>query len=588
MSSLINLGSFNAKNGKSAGLGFASGLDSNALIDSILKARTDAVTAIQDNITTNGKKITAISQLSTLLDTLKTTADFLRGQTSPGSQDSDFFKHTTSSVTSSTSTEASNYISVTSQSGATINSYKITDVVTANAQTLRKDGFTSASTSVVGGALTFQAGTFTLRGSSITLVDGDTLTTIKAKVNAVSNTSGVKADIVKVSDNSYSLVLKSTATGDTNKITEYNNASDSDPLTGTLQFGAASVNFTEQQTANDASFKLDGVPITRSGNAVSDVISGVTFTLLGDTGVEDPTLTVNVGHDTSILKTGINNFITAYNNLKQFISQQNQVDANGNLVDTAVLGNDSILRNVSTAIDAQFNSLIPGIATGGYKSLADIGITTTSFPGDSTTPKTDGIFVLDEAKFDATLAANFDAFRKVFASSFVASSADIGLYRSSNKATLTNYTLDIDTSREAGNKVRVLDATTGEFLFNADYSKGLITGQAGTALDGEQLVYTGDGSDTINITSTKGIADRSYNVLSAFLTAETGLVATTTNAITEQDKTLQDNIDKENADIATERQILVDKFTQLEAIISSANSTLSFLDAQRNSDNSKG
>jgi flagellar hook-associated protein 2 len=137
-----------------------------------------------------------------------------------------------------------------------------------------------------------------------------------------------------------------------------------------------------------------------------------------------------------------------------------------------------------------------------------------------------------------------------------------------------------------GDQVRVLNATTGALLYNADYSSGLITGREGTSLDGVQLVYTGDGVDTIDIASTQGIADRSYNVLDGFLTKDTGLVDITIQAINDQDTQLQDNIDKENIDIAAERQILIDKFTQLEAIITQANSTLSFLDAQRNSDNS--
>lgn len=586
MSSLINLGSFNSANGKSAGLGFASGLDSNALIDAILKPRTDSVTEIEDTIDANIEKISAISDLSTLLATLKTTADFLRGQTSPGSQDSDFFKHTSASVTSSTSTAASSYIAITSESGATINSYEITDIVKANAHIIRRDGFASDSVSVVGGAGIFTAGAFTLRGSSITLEAGDTLKTIKAKVNAASADSGVVADIIQVSSSSFSLVLKASTTGLENKISEYGDGDVGDPAAGLIQFGATNIAFTSQQTPNDASFDIDGLTITRAENVVDDVISGVTFSLLSDTGVDDPTLTVNIDHDTSLVKAGVNNFITAYNNLKQYISQQSEIDENGNFVETAVLGGERILRDVSTAVDAQFSVLVSGLAAGAVKSLADVGITTTVYPGDDTTPRTEGILVLDEAKFDAALAADFNAFKKVFASSFVANSTDIGIFKTSNKATLNNYTLDIDLTREVGNQVRVLHATTGAFLYNADYTSGLITGQAGTTLNGVQLVYTGDGSDIIDITSTQGIADKAFNVLNAFLTEDTGLIDTTTAAITEQDVTLQENIDRENIDIAIERQLLVDKFTLLEAVITQANSTLSFLDAQRNSDNS--
>lgn len=578
MSSLISLGSFNSSNGKTAGLGFSSGLDSNAIISQILSARTASVKTVEDKITLNGKKSTAVGELSTLLNTLKTTSDFLRGQTSVGSEDSDFFKHTTATLSSSSSTAASNYISVTSQAGATVNAYKITDVVTAKAHALRKDGFASDSVSVVGGGLDFQAGTFTLRGTSITIAEGDTLKNIKSKINALSDSSGVVADIIKVGDGDFSLVLKAVETGVSNGITEFS--------AGNIQIGAASVAFDEQQEVSDASFKLDGVAITRPTNVISDAISDVTFTLNADTGVEDPTLTVNISKDNELIKNGVSNFITAYNNLKLFISQQSEVDDTGAFVETAVLGGSSLLRDVALSVDSQFSSFVSGIATGKAKSLADIGITTTIYPGDDTTPKTNGILTMDGAKFDAAIAADFNAFSKVFASKFIADSAAIGSYKTSNKATLATYKLDIDTSREVGNQVRVLDSVTSAFLFNADYNNGLITGQAGTTLDGEQLIYTGDGTDLISVTSTHGIADKAFNALSSLLDTDNGLIATTIQGYVDQDETLQENIDKENTAIESERKILIAKFTLLESIVSKANSILSFLEAQKNSDNS--
>lgn len=575
MSSLISLGSFNTSGGKTSGLGFASGLDSNALIDGILASRTASVKTIQDKITLNGKKTTAVGELSNLLSTLQTTADFLRGQTGVGKQDSDFFKHTTSSVSSSNGNTS--YLSVTSQAGATLNSYKIENVVIANAQALRKDGFTSDSTSVVGASSTFHAGTFTLRGSSITISDGDTLKNIKAKINSVSQTSGVVADIVKIADGDYSLVLKAVNTGLTNKITEFS--------AGTIQIGADSVAFTEQKEANNASFDLDGVTITRATNTVSDAISGMTFSLLANTGVGGPTLNVDVKQDNSIIKSGVTNFITAYNNLKQFVSQQSKTDAAGNFVDTAILGGSSVLRDAIIAVNSQFSAIITGLTEGDPKTLSDVGVNTTTYPGDDTTPKTEGILTLDEAKFDAALATDFDAFRKVFASSFTANSVDVGLYKSSGKATLTSYKLDIDTSRADGDKVRVLDAVTDALLFNADYSNGLITGKVGTTLDGEQIIYSGDGTGVITVNSTKGIADRAYNSVGGMLSS-TGLIASTLQGYTDDDKSLQKNVDAENAAIASERKLLVAKFTKLEAIVSQANSTLSFLEAQKNAYNS--
>jgi len=587
MANQITLGSFstNSTTGRTSGAGLVSGLDSTTLINGILQSQTDAVTAIQDQITTNSNKSAAFSQLSTLLSSFQSTANLLRGQTGFDKATSDVFQGTTTSISSSTTTAASSYISVTSLSGATENSYSITDVVTANAQAIRKDGFTSKTDSVVGDGLAFSAGTFTLRGTSITIADGDTLKSINNKINAVSKTSGVVSNIVQVSDSSYSLVLKSTTTGTANDITEFTDSGLGNS-SGSIIIGGSAITFSEQQNANDSSFKLDGLAITRSTNTVSDAVSGVTFTLLSDTPTDvPPTLTATVSPDTSSITSVVGSFLAAYNNILYFNAQQTQRDSSGNYVSTAVLGDDETLSAIVNRVKSEINGIVSGLSSGAIHSLADIGVSAVTDPGNgSTQPLTSGILTLDSSVFSAALSADFQAFRSVFASTFTSSSPDVSLYQSSRQTTLTSYKLDIDTTRAVGNQVRVLDSS-GSFLFNADYSNGLITGQTGTALAGEKILYTGASAQIVSITSTSGIADRSYNDVTSYLTPTTGLLDLSIQEIIDQDKQLQKNIDTDNANIAAQRAILVAKFTQLEQIISQANNTLSFLDAQTAANN---
>ncbi len=432
-----------------------------------------------------------------------------------------------------------------------------------------------------------RAGSFFLGGVSITLAAGDNLQIIKSKINSVSTSSGVQAEIVKISDNNYSLTLKSVNTGVANKIKEYSDGDVGDGLVGTLQFGADNVAFSEVVEASDSSFTLDGQTITRSSNVISDVLNKVTFSLLADTPTDvPPTLAFDVQSDKDIIKSGVNNFITAYNNLKFFIAKQTQRDSSNALVETAVLGDERILSDVMTSIDRTMSSLVKGLTSGDPASLFAIGIDTTDFPGDSSNPATKGIFVLDEAKFDAALASNFSAFEKVFSFNFVSSSPDLGAFSHTDSLSLNNFVLDIDTSRANGDKIRVLDATTNQFLFNADINGSSITGRAGTALEGLIMIYTGDGTDSISVHNSKGIADTAYNILDSFL-ATNGLVQNTVDSLTSENDRLQKNVDDENASMESERQLLVDKFTKLEAIISSANQTLGFLDSQQASDNKR-
>lgn len=428
----------------------------------------------------------------------------------------------------------------------------------------------------------FRAGTFELGGVDITLVDGDNLSVIAKKINAVSSSSGVSAQIVKVSESSYNLVLKAVNPGIINKIKEYGDGDVNDIGTGQIKIGGGNVAFTEQQAANDATFDLDGVTITRSTNQFSDVIDKVTFSLLGDTPDSDTVITTSIASDTSIVESGITDFLNAYNDLKFFISAQTERDANNELVETAILGRESVLRDVLQEVDQQITASVSGLVQGNLNTLFEAGVDFIDFPGDDTTPATNNIFVLDSAKLQSALAADFDEVRKVFSFDFTANSADISLFKRSNKSTLSNFKLVIDSTATAGQEAQVQDSN-GTFLFYATYSAAnkTITGIAGTSLEGSVFVYTGDGSDTIDITMTQGIADKLYNSIDSMLTEDTGVVDITVSGIQSLNDAIQDQIDKENTRIESERERLIERFTRLETIISGFNSVLSFFAAQR-------
>ncbi len=428
-----------------------------------------------------------------------------------------------------------------------------------------------------------RAGTFSLGGVDITLNEGDNLQVIKSKINAVSATSRVSADIIKVNDNSYSLLLKSIDTGADEKIIEYGDSGAGDPLSGTIQLGADNVTFTQVQAGSDASFIIDGLTLTRSSNVISDAIDKITFSLISDTPVSTPpTLSVSITADNSIIKSGVGDFITTYNELKIFIAEQSQRDEDNQLVEGAILGDESILSDVLVGVNKQLSRLVAGISSGDANSLFAIGIDTIDSPGAGDSPEVRNLFVLDESKFDAALAADFEAFRKVFVFDFSANSPELSVFSRTNAVTLNNFQLDIDTTRADGNKVRVLDSG-GTFLFNATLNGSSITGQAGTALQGLVMVYTGDGSDNIVVTLTQGIADKIYNYLDNYL-EDGGLMDSFVDSFQENSARQQDKIDRDTLRLIAERALEEAKYSRLEAFISGINDTLSFIESQTSFD----
>lgn len=429
-----------------------------------------------------------------------------------------------------------------------------------------------------------RAGTFTLGGVEITLDEGDSLNNIKSKINAVSETSGVVADVVKVADGNYSLILKSKNTGIDNKIGEYGDGDAGDPLSGYLQFGSDSIAFTQVQAARDSSITIDGLTITRSSNSISDALSKVTFNLISDTPNSSTEITADITSDNDIVKSGIEDFINAYNELKFFISKQSQKDENNNLAEGAVLGNESILSNLLRDVESELSRTVNGIMGSNPNSLFAVGISTIDFPGNTETPATKNIFVLDESKFNNALTSDFEALRNVFSFNFQSNSSELSMFKRSNSTSLMNFKLDIDTSRANGQQVRVLDQDDN-FLFYAEYdSPGrAIKGIDGTALAGLVLVYTGDGTDNVTVNMSHGIADRVYNTLDKYLKDGTGVIETTAKSFSEENKRFNERIAEAEERLSVERDLLVDQFSRLETIISQANQIIGFLEAQRQS-----
>jgi len=88
--------------------------------------------------------------------------------------------------------------------------------------------------------------------------------------------------------------------------------------------GGQSLSMTETQAAVDAQFTVNGISLTKSANTVSDVISGVTFTLKAITAAP---VEVTVENDADAAVAGLKELITAYNEVNTYANSQARYDA---------------------------------------------------------------------------------------------------------------------------------------------------------------------------------------------------------------------------------------------------------------------
>ena len=121
--------------------------------------------------------------------------------------------------------------------------------------------------------------------------------------------TNVQASIIQISSSQYALIL--TASEDNTDITT--GVVSGDDVLNTLGVTDGSGAFTDVlQTSQPAIFSVDGISLTRDTNDITNVLSGVTFSLLQGTPTGS-TVDLGVDVDASSIQTVLEQFVTSYN-----------------------------------------------------------------------------------------------------------------------------------------------------------------------------------------------------------------------------------------------------------------------------------
>ena len=209
---------------------------------------------------------------------------------------------------------------------------------------------------------------------NVTLTAGDTNSTILTNLaTAINNDSTlgakVSASVVNDTATTARLVLTSKLTGQANKVRV---ADTTGTLLSTVGLNSESASvgtgggFLFADNLLDATFKLDGLAITRSSNSVSDVLTGVTINLLG-LSTSDVTLTASA--DKTSMKASVQAFLDAYNKALKFLRERTL--SGGSLAGDMTYG--SLVSNLRSDAGGKVSSAQIGI--GNSALLADVGIT---------------------------------------------------------------------------------------------------------------------------------------------------------------------------------------------------------------------
>ncbi|NBX03091.1 MAG: hypothetical protein EBR02_03300 [Alphaproteobacteria bacterium] len=465
----VQLGNFFTSNGKTVlgGVG-GSGLDTQGLIDGLTEAKGLPKKALEDKIALNDKKSAALSEFQTLLAKFKDANNFLRNPPGVSNDADNVFKATTSSVSSNTAIAGSNYLNVTTEAGANVQSYSISEITSVAKATQQASTYISVANKDSAIAVfasptahQIQAGAITIRGKTITLSAGDTLSGVAAKFNAVSDTTKIKASIVQVESGKYELHFSGTETGLDNEFDLRSLATpdvivDPNGVLAHFAFGVTNV-----QDASDASFVLNGTTITRGTNTIDDAVDGVTFNLLQATPALT-TLSVTVSSDQALIKSGIINFINTYNELKTFAAKQTEVKSDGSgFAETALLHDSQVFRSTMDNISAFISGVVSGLDSAAPSLLADIGITLSNLPKSTDAPEVKNILTVDEGKLTSAIASQTDDVRRLFEFDLTADNTNLRVFKRTNAITESDFTITVNPfATQVTETLTVADADT--------------------------------------------------------------------------------------------------------------------------------
>ncbi len=298
------------------GLGNTSNLNLQSMLQQLVTAQSQPIVTLQAQQTQQQAYLQTFSNFQSQLTQLQTSANaVISDLTQQNPVSSNTSVATVSNINNATAASGTHTLSVTQLAQGQV--------------WISQNGFASPNNQAAtsNGVFSFSVGSQTYS------VNVNTSTTLQSLANAINATnSGLSASII-YNGSTYNLVLN-TPTGTANNLTINTN--------NTLAVFGSSPN----QASQNAIATLDGINITSSSNDLQNYINGLDIQLQG-TG----STTISLNYNTTQLTQDMQTFVNNYNNLSQYVNQNNTYNSSTNIAgaffgSTAIQSIMSSLRNV--------------------------------------------------------------------------------------------------------------------------------------------------------------------------------------------------------------------------------------------------
>jgi len=291
-------------------------LDVSGIVSGLMEAENVPVNKLDAKISRSTVKITALGQIKSQLSTLKSTLVDLQTPANFSKQAAKFSNTAVATAEfTATATAASYQMDVTSLAQPTI---------------WNVSGFATSA---------------------------DALAWYNASTAQDELRTKADATVFQSNTGQFVLSLKSKTTGTTGAFTL-----DSNSVT-------APVTKTQYQAAQNAVFKLNGVEFTRSSNAVSDALTGVTLNLATTTALNTP-ITLTVSNDTVSARPKLDALVKAYNDL--YALYKSQTVSSMDMATRGILNSDFSVTSMMRQLVSGFMLPMTNITGGALADQTDL------------------------------------------------------------------------------------------------------------------------------------------------------------------------------------------------------------------------
>lgn len=374
-------------------LGIGSGIDINGLLEDLQKVEDKRLIPVANQQKSIEAKINAFSTLKSALSAFNTATERLN----------DVAVYYSKLVT----VNRENVLTAKVNSSALPGKYTIKVGNIATSQTLVTRNHADKDTAL--GTAWSQDRTLNItlqNGKEIKIELTEEQTSLQGIADAINEKdAGISANIVKLADGTFQLMLSTQETGIENQIATIDS---NDPmLKNEFLFDVSNLtgnpSLSQIIAAEDANFTLNSLALSSSSNEIENVITGLSLSLK-EASTDPVTITVEATTDTAM--NAIKSWVSAFNSLLNTfdnLTKYNPVDLGSDVQDPnngALLGNGT-LRNITQRIN---DILVTDGNDGAFKVLSEIGITR----------GLDNRFTINEKKLEEKLSSNRDDVMKLF------------------------------------------------------------------------------------------------------------------------------------------------------------------------------